>query len=313
MVIKKSNLIKGATLAIALAGVMTFASSPSYAALGDEDLSHGMYHEDVKVLQEELKDLGLYKQSVNTYFGKTTEYAVRVFQLNQGLSNTGLFDKNTYNKLQEIKNADDILNFDSTLKLNSKGHDVKLLQDSLKALGYLQINSTTENFASMTEKALIAFQKDLGLKADGIANTETIAALNKVLHLHGIEIDTTPPAPTVSKGDQIAATAKKFLGNRYVAGGTSPSGFDCSGFTTYVFRQHGISLPRTSGAQRGVGQSVSRANIQPGDILAYSGHVGIYIGNGQMIHASNPTRGVVIDNVFSGYYSGRLLSIRRAY
>lgn len=122
-----------------------------------------------------------------------------------------------------------------------------------------------------------------------------------------------PPASNSSIGSRIVAEAMKYRGYRYVYGGTSPSGFDCSGFTSYVYRQVGISLPRTSGGQGSVGRSVSRANIQPGDILAYPGHVGIYIGNGNMIHASNPTRGVVIDNVFSGYYSGRLISIRRAY
>lgn len=124
---------------------------------------------------------------------------------------------------------------------------------------------------------------------------------------------TVTPAGNSSTGNQIAAAAMKFRGYRYVYGGTTPNGFDCSGFTTYIYRQFGISLPRTSGGQASVGRSVSRSEMQAGDILAFPGHVGIYIGNGNMVHASNPTRGVVVDNVFSGYYSGRLLSIRRAY
>lgn len=118
------------------------------------------------------------------------------------------------------------------------------------------------------------------------------------------------PAP-VPKGQQIAAAARKYLGHRYVYGGTTPSGFDCSGFTQYVYRQFGVSLPRTSGAQRSAGKAVSRANIRPGDLLTFSGHVGIYVGDGVMVHAANPSRGVVTDNVFSGYYNGRVLSIRR--
>ena len=123
----------------------------------------------------------------------------------------------------------------------------------------------------------------------------------------------TPAPSNGSVGSQIAATAMKFRGYKYVYGGTTPSGFDCSGFTSYVYRQYGISLPRTSGGQGAAGRSVSRSEIQAGDILAFPGHVGIYIGNGNMVHASNPTRGVVVDNVFSGYYSGRLISIRRPY
>lgn len=126
---------------------------------------------------------------------------------------------------------------------------------------------------------------------------------------------TPAPAPATngSLGSRIAATASKFRGYRYVYGGTTPSGFDCSGFTSYVYRQHGISIPRTSGGQASAGKSVGKANMQPGDIIAFRGHVGIYIGNGNMIHASNPTRGVVIDSVTSGYWANRILSVRRPY
>ena len=118
-----------------------------------------------------------------------------------------------------------------------------------------------------------------------------------------------------SKGSSIVATARKYLGYKYVYGGTSPStGFDCSGFTSYVYRQHGISLNRTAAGQYSNGTYVSRANLQPGDLVMFGSpinHVAIYIGGGQIIHASTPSTGVRIDSLNSGYYSKNYTGARR--
>ena len=116
-------------------------------------------------------------------------------------------------------------------------------------------------------------------------------------------------------GSSIVATAKKYLGYKYVYGGSSPStGFDCSGFTSYVYKQHGISLSRTAAGQYSNGVSVSRANLQPGDLVMFGSpinHVAIYIGGGQIIHASTPSTGVRIDSLNSGYYSKNYTGARR--
>ena len=86
--------------------------------------------------------------------------------------------------------------------------------------------------------------------------------------------------------------AKQFIGNPYVWGGTSlTNGADCSGFVQSVYAHFGFSLPRTSTAQRGVGRAVSYAEAQPGDIICYNGHVGIYAGNGQIVNAQDPAHG----------------------
>ena len=118
-----------------------------------------------------------------------------------------------------------------------------------------------------------------------------------------------------SKGSSIVATARKYLGYKYVYGGTSPStGFDCSGFTSYIFRQHGISLNRTAAGQYSNGTYVSRSNLQPGDLVMFGSpinHVAIYIGGGQIIHASTPSTGVRIDSLNSGYYSRNYTGARR--
>ena len=97
------------------------------------------------------------------------------------------------------------------------------------------------------------------------------------------------------KGQDIAKFACQYIGNPYVAGGTSlTNGADCSGFVQSVYKNFGISLPRSSYAQSGVGKGVSYSEAQPGDVIYYGGHVGIYIGNGQIVHASTERTGIKI-------------------
>ena len=103
---------------------------------------------------------------------------------------------------------------------------------------------------------------------------------------------------TADLGQQIADYAMKFLGNPYVYGGTSlTNGADCSGFVQSVYKHFGISLPRTSGEQGKSGRAVDGLdNARPGDLVWYSGHIGIYIGNGKIVHASNPKNGIITSN-----------------
>ena len=94
-------------------------------------------------------------------------------------------------------------------------------------------------------------------------------------------------------GSEIAKYACRFVGNPYVAGGTSlTNGADCSGFTQSVYKAFGYSIPRTSGQQRSAGRGVSYAEAQPGDIICYAGHVAIYLGNGRIVHASSARTGI---------------------
>ena len=112
-------------------------------------------------------------------------------------------------------------------------------------------------------------------------------------------------------GSSVANYALQFVGNPYVYGGTSlTNGTDCSGFTMGVYRNFGVALPHSSGAQRAVGYGVgSLAEAQPGDIICYSGHVGLYIGGGQIVHASTARTGIKVSN--AGYRS--ILAIRRIF
>ncbi|MCR5688509.1 MAG: SH3 domain-containing protein [Lachnospiraceae bacterium] len=112
-------------------------------------------------------------------------------------------------------------------------------------------------------------------------------------------------------GASVANYALQFVGNPYVYGGTSlTNGTDCSGFTMGVYRNFGVSLPHSSGAQRSMGYAVgSLAEAQPGDLVCYSGHVGLYIGGGQIVHASTAATGIKVSN--AGYRN--ILAIRRIF
>ena len=102
-------------------------------------------------------------------------------------------------------------------------------------------------------------------------------------------------------------TAYAQLGDPYVYGAAGPGSFDCSGLTMFSWAAAGVSLPHSSSAQYGSGPHVSRSNLQPGDLVFFYSpisHVGIYIGNGLIVHAANPGAGVLVAGVFSMPYSG---------
>ena len=122
------------------------------------------------------------------------------------------------------------------------------------------------------------------------------------------DISSVPTAPASATGQALADYALQFQGYPYVAGGNTPSGWDCSGFVQWVFAQFGVSLPHYSGAQMSVGTAVgSIAEAAPGDIIVNTQHAAIYIGNGMVINALNPAQGTQVTSlaVFSGGYAIR--------
>lgn len=122
---------------------------------------------------------------------------------------------------------------------------------------------------------------------------------------------------TITTRNRIVDEAKKYLGVPYVWGGNTPSGFDCSGFVQYVLKQFGITVPRTTELQAQVGSYITKSDLRPGDLVFLQNtyregisHVGIYIGNDQMIHASS-SKGVTISSLSSSYYLKHYHSARQ--
>lgn len=130
-----------------------------------------------------------------------------------------------------------------------------------------------------------------------------------------VQVAAAPQQISRSDSSSLVDNALSLSGVPYVYGGTSRSGFDCSGFTQYVYKGSGISLPRTSSTQYNVGTSVKRAELQQGDLVFFAtynsgpSHVGIYIGGDSFIHASNS--GVRTSSLNESYYAGRYLGARR--
>lgn len=136
-----------------------------------------------------------------------------------------------------------------------------------------------------------------------------------------IKVDVQEENVTSSvNSSEVVSYAKQYLGYPYIVGGKTPNtGFDCSGFTRYVFLNFGYSLGSTAASQTSVGTEITRENLDPGDLILFLneektgiGHTGIYIGSGEFIHSANPQRGVVTDNLnTNSYYNERFVSARR--
>lgn len=116
---------------------------------------------------------------------------------------------------------------------------------------------------------------------------------------------------TQAKGSEVVSYAKTFLGYPYVLGATGPKAFDCSGFTYYVYKHFGYTLNRTATAQKSNGVAVAKSELQLGDLVLFTGHVGIYVGGNSFIHAANPKKGVVITSLSDSYYVKNYITARR--
>ena len=170
--------------------------------------------------------------------------------------------------------------------------------------------STSKISSGYVSKSLVKVSSDVSSRGDTDTREEPIVETPQVENTVSVS----------TNNSSVVQTAKQYLGYSYVSGGKNPeSGFDCSGFTSYIYKQFGYTLGSTAASQDSVGQVIARENLQPGDLILFQdegktkiGHTGIYIGNNEFIHAANPQRGVVIDNLSTNsYYNERYVSARR--
>ncbi|OPG17527.1 hypothetical protein B2M26_01580 [Ferroacidibacillus organovorans] len=205
----------------------------------------------------------------------------------------------------------DVAHHHSTSATAKQAHGPILATTDLALMGSAIVDKSVSQSASLMTKVLVApvraSRKSYTHPVSKPAKHRASFTSHKVKKFH--------PTAVLPLGDRIAVRAKMYLGDPYAWGGTSPNGFDCSGFTQYVFAQYGISLPHSAAGQTNDGAYVSEAHLKPGDLVFFStytsgiSHVGIYIGNDQFISAAGSQ--IKIDSLSESYWANSYVTARQ--
>ncbi|KHF38710.1 C40 family peptidase [Halalkalibacter okhensis] len=316
-------------------------------------LRFGSNGSQVEMLQQKLKEKGYYTHKVTGQFGRVTEAAVRDFQRANNLSVDGIVGPQTLSHLineasqKETEYTPDLPQKEernqetksgsvatSTLRIGSTGSAVTNLQAQLRSVGVFN-QEPTGYYGDITAQAVRSFQKANKLTVDGIAGPKTISKLNEVATNKSSSNNTSSSNASKESSSKdksssasgsnnnsaalvtnLVAEAANHIGVPYQWGGQSTAGFDCSGFTQFVFSQQGISIPRTVAQQWNAGKAVSKPSV--GDMVFFEtytsgpSHNGIYIGNNQFVHSGSST-GVTITSMDNPYWKERYLGAKRLH
>ncbi|WP_112181123.1 NlpC/P60 family protein [Paraliobacillus zengyii] len=309
----------------------------------DVAVEFGEHNQAVRVLQKKLNYLSYYNKEIDGEFGIFTEYALKKLQIEHDLSITGKTDQQTINIIlsrEREKYLAPLKDIDQTYYLGETGEAIKSIQQALYYFGYYK-DSLDGIFGPKTNQALMYFQEDNGLEVRQEINQETIQTLQqketeaktaaievavevKTNQEKSVKEDNATPKESVVVPkketnqsvdiNQLITTAKQYRGTTYLWGGTSPSGFDCSGYIQYVFQQIGISIPRTVSEIWNMSVPVEQRSI--GDLVFFEtyksgpSHMGIYLGNNQFIHAGE-SNGVEISDLGISYWQERYIGTKR--
>lgn len=218
-----------------------------------------------------------------------------------------------------------ILDGEDVIIVDSQANYIKILYGDDYSEGYV-VNTGLTTTGEWVDKASVhseikrvAAEKAEQARKEAVAKQKAEEEAKKKASKTASGSTVTSGTASVKGGGQaIVNTAMKYLGVKYVWGGTSPSGFDCSGLVQYVCRANGISVPRVAASQRNAGKYVSRENLQPGDLVFFSNgggvnHVGIYVGNGNMIHAPQTGDVVKISSINTSYRVSRYAGAVRVW
>lgn len=290
--------------------------------LESKPLQYGEHSEAVRILQKKLQKLELYNDEVDGHYGIITEYALKKFQAEYGITVTGQANEETIKLVlkEEINKQLEILDtLPDQINISSKNEHIELVQGVLSYFGYYT-GEIDGIYGPLTEQAIEIAEKEHDLNVSGkfMTKKEIEKMLNdekeEIKQTKMIENDQSMKVKVVNQTENIIQRAKSLIGSPYRWGGSSPQGFDCSGFIQYLYKEERKTIPRTVSDIWNFSTPIGSPAI--GDLVFFEtykagpSHLGIYIGNDQFIHAGM-SNGVEISNLKDNYWRNRYLGAKR--